>query len=1644
MSLKGSAKPPPLPDTALQVHEDNVDSQALFEQMLANELDQAAGGALELPDELPDNVDLDTRLKHTKWDYRVHALKEIQSQWGRLGLVDARPAFFECVVRALSDRILAVQNASLSCLSTLIEIACKELAESVFDDVASIIVEKVLTVPRAYPLAETLFLSVTEVTEGPRVVTFMVDFVNGHLDKKGNPAVRGPAVKRVHGALSVVYAVLKTFSVPVIGPKTYMGCLGVFVSTTDKKIREKSWQILKLTYASMPSEDFMRASIRDPKLAAELMQQVQTNSERAEPATRHFKSLERQSARSERSSTGTLEVLEIDAWECVEEKEAINGSTLPSLEKKLKECEKWSERRDALDALAKELKRATRLAVHEDYVKLLQLCSRVVVSESNQAVIRSALTVVLNILKGLRKNVGPAHMRLAMECVRAKLKDRMKSTTSVAYDILVASLLCTGVDHMMDDIVQGVADKVIQVRRLYFAFILEAFNTQMEFFNARSRCLARLVKLGCEGMQDSSKDVRDAALEFLAAVQRTAGHAVMEAQIAEIPTKKQQQIRIALEKRLASATVNSPPQEKPRSPKRVLRNSCNDQPAPAKFDLSYHVAEERLATAFPERAAILEGIQASTWKEKSQGLAALTESWQPTEDRRVLLEALVFVMHHSQEVRHVNINVNKAGLAFLAAVAEWERDADVSLISEGVLRAVLIPLRDRLSDPKLGGLVFALFVDMAKINGAKVVCRVILEYLQGIKNAKCISVALNLLDTLLLGFGPRDCPIHLSTPLLMSQLESTDPAVRAAAAQLTGSLLRFAESRPATHKALTGNVELKPIVVEGVRTCSLSPLHSFQIISKASSSEQDPAPLLGSVEVSDDDSVDNIVCLMSVVSPTKVKAASDPTNWKTRRTALQDIASSVSECGRVRPQKLGEIIALIKTRVLDSNRTVAIEALNLAGTLATALGPSGANTHAQSVVPAILPLLSNPRMREAVQRANCAWVDEIGVVEWLRLLIARRVLQDATKAELREALLMEVASDQTMHWDCVNDFDSGVLEHLIQILLGDYVQDRSANVRMLTEVVLEKISVHSGPSTLKAVYDQLNPEKQRNVSQVMSNLAPVEPPPQNSSAPSLEPRPARKKPPPTAASRRQAVKSSVKEFSKGLSGKPIVANAVGRHVKSSKWDIHLTTEDVLTLQGQLKPQLNVALQAHMFERNRAQLPRILSTIEFWIEWIHSMSSEEELSSFLDVVDLLFKWIAWRLQDEQLRLVNAVIDLLSATLSMFKSDGVAFEYQLGQVETEIVVPHLLHQICRQHDQNVCARLEECLGLLPQICDATCMCHLLLNNCSRKKGRSQYTTFATLSPVTLCLRHVAHIIDVLGLEPLGDLLVDDVTLQVAGYMSNKYDEEVRNAAAFAFCTIISFLPDEKQLTLVDECDSTHVGVRNRMALFLENNPSFCNEPSAEGSVGDSDQSELDMTEIDIANRLRSEVMEREMQETLDLIRGHRETSVKVQSRLLRRDLLETWRRDHEGMIGPKEVDIAYFVGIQKMNEARELNEAESLVIDLEIRKLFSPDMQVIRDGAQRLNFIIGQYGLNNESTLPAALSSELLPGCASALATCFSRANLSTRGSQSCATAKDVACILELFVRNKRVLLASSPRTIQCEGWVNYSQRSILLS
>ncbi|KAH0483968.1 MAG: uncharacterized protein KVP18_004572 [Porospora cf. gigantea A] len=823
MSLKGSAKPPPLPDTALQVHEDNVDSQALFEQMLANELDQAAGGALELPDELPDNVDLDTRLKHTKWDYRVHALKEIQSQWGRLGLVDARPAFFECVVRALSDRILAVQNASLSCLSTLIEIACKELAESVFDDVASIIVEKVLTVPRAYPLAETLFLSVTEVTEGPRVVTFMVDFVNGHLDKKGNPAVRGPAVKRVHGALSVVYAVLKTFSVPVIGPKTYMGCLGVFVSTTDKKIREKSWQILKLTYASMPSEDFMRSSIRDPKLATELMQQVQTNSERAEPATRHFKSLEQKlSARSERSSTGTLEVLEIDAWECVEEKEAINCSTLPSLEKKLKECEKWSERRDALDTFAKELKRATRLAVHEDYVKLLQLCSRVVVSESNQAVIRSALTVVLNILKGLRKNVGPAHMRLAMECVRAKLKDRMKSTTSVAYDILVASLLCTGVDHMMDDIVQGVADKVIQVRRLYFAFILEAFNTQKEFLNARSRCLARLVKLGCEGMQDSSKEVRDAALEFLATVQRTAGHDVIEAQITEIPAKKQQQIRIALEKRRTSATVNSPTPEKPRSPKRLLRNSCNDEPAAAKFDLSYHLAEERLATAFPERAAILEGIQASTWKEKSQGLTALTESWQPTEDRRVLLEALVFVMHHSQEVRHVNINVNRAALAFLAAVAGWERDSEVSLISEGVLRTVLIPLRDRLSDPKLGSLVFALFVDMAKINGAKVVCRVILEYLQGVKNVKCISVALNLLDTLLLGFGPRDCPIHLSTPLLMSQLESTDPAVRTAAAQLTGSLLRFAESRPFTHKALTGNAELKLSVVEGVRMSSLS------------------------------------------------------------------------------------------------------------------------------------------------------------------------------------------------------------------------------------------------------------------------------------------------------------------------------------------------------------------------------------------------------------------------------------------------------------------------------------------------------------------------------------------------------------------------------------------------------------------------------------------------------------------------------------------------------------------------------------------------------------------------------------------------------------------------------------------------------
>jgi len=186
-------------------------------------------------------------------------------------------------------------------------------------------------------------------------------------------------------------------------------------------------------------------------------------------------------------------------------------------------------------------------------------------------------------------------------------------------------------------------------------------------------------------------------------------------------------------------------------------------------------------------------------------------------------------------------------------------------------------------------------------------------------------------------------------------------------------------------------------------------------------------------------------------------------DWKVRKEGLDALDGLVTAANnRILPNGLYDLVAILKTRLNENNKSQAKSFISFVGKFATALGP-GAKVHAKVLVPELIKNLSDKQtaIRQETLNSLQKFMNELGSVIIINSMLP---LLNLESPEMRSEI---------MNWILKNpeDLAKAELKQNIAPLLNA-LQDKTKEIRALAEKVLEKcIAVTGSGPYLSAVKD---------------------------------------------------------------------------------------------------------------------------------------------------------------------------------------------------------------------------------------------------------------------------------------------------------------------------------------------------------------------------------------------------------------------------------------------------------------------------------------------------------------------------------------------------------------------------------------------
>ncbi|KFM68160.1 Cytoskeleton-associated protein 5, partial [Stegodyphus mimosarum] len=1306
------------------------------------------------------------------------------------------------------DSNAVAQEKGLAAVLAFIENAA--CSSKTVNDVMSGLISKCFSSPRAKTreLALEIVLMYIEIEKQDIVLEELV---------KG---LENKSPKVVSACIMALRESLHLFGSQVITVKPLVKVLPKLLEDRDKSVREESKLLCVEIYRWVGDAIKPQLQTLKPVALTELENEFQkVAGERISP-TRFLKSQQEKMAKQKETYGEAAEEMEdleenvppqVDPYDLMTEVDIL--SKLPKNFYEQCEAQKWQERKEVLEIL---LQLTTNVKLEPgDYSDLVRTLKKFITKDSNVLVVALATKCLTNLVLGLRKKFQP----YASACVPAifeKFKEKKQNVVSALREAIDALYSISSLEIMQEDIQTALESKNPQVKSETCSFLTRCFSmcssTQLnkKLLKAFTVCLLKT-------LNDTDSAVRENSAEALGTALKVVGERTMSPFLQEVDAIKMGKIKDFCDKAVVTAKTVAVVEKKPVSApvkpsvvkvipeetvskstsggikkpasagpvktkvatasSRVVRSGANKkgvgdtiEPEFKEQELSEEEVLTQAADILPDH--VIAGLSSSNWKDRLAAVEKFFEVVSAMQKGNIPAQVLIKLLARKPGFKENNFQILKLRFEILTYIAENAQ------ISHTAIESCLSDIVDKIGDAKNGAYAGSALTALAGATSLEYISLEVLNLAFNQRNPKNQSEALLWMSNAIKLFGLK---IQMKEVIdhLKRAFSSTNPGVRNAALSLIGVMymyvgksLRafFEDEKPALLQQIDSEFDkikdAKPPVPEKGKSAKLSGSGDATECSK-SNAQINLSDMMPRVDISNQ------------ITSQLLSDLSDR-DWHLRSDALQKISNIISEAKFVSPN-LGDLPNALRPRLADTNKKLALQALNICQMLGTSLG-SNCSKQIRNFAPGILICLGDNKAHVRTAALQClnSWMDQCPLAN----LFEGEMIYDVLRTD-NSFLRIELFSWLTEKMSTVTSLPAADLNLCLPVLYT-CLEDRNADVRKKASECILPFMMHVGYESMARATTKLKPASKATVMsqlekarQSLPEKPSSKPKQSKSSVPLLSERTS----PPQMVSNDDAVKGKLHRStsksklalktpgtSKGKKEEeidispPLVANNMKdqrlldeKALKVLKWNFTNPREEFYI---QLKDQMIAAnwsktLISHCFHND---FKFHIKAIDLLIE-----SLENSVEASAANLDLILKWLALRFFDTN---PSVLIKSLEYLLALFRS-LLSINYRLLEAEAASFVPYLILKIGDPKDA-VRKGVREIIKVIGKIYPYSKMFSYIMQGLSSKNARQRAE----------CLEELGSMIESYGLnvcQPSPAIALKEIARQISDR-----DNSVRNAS------------------------------------------------------------------------------------------------------------------------------------------------------------------------------------------------------------------------------------------------------------------------
>lgn len=1367
---------------------------------------------------------VEERLIHKLWKARVSGYEEATKSFGQWDEDDPNwRKFMGLAKKMVTDSNAVAQEKGLVCCLAFAE-NCKganKTAGEVIDGIVSKCVAAAKT--KTKELATEIILMYCEIEAHEKVIEQLLS----GLSQK-NPKV-------VSGCVANIANCLRLFGAKVIKVSPLLKGVLPLMDHRDKDVREQGKKVIIESYRWIG--EVMKSQLNGLKPVQ--LTELQTEFDnlegvgKAKPERwlrsagppKEAKAAEGEDDEEEEEEESQQS--DLDPYELLDPVEIL--SKLPKNFYEQVEEKKWQLRKESLDALLP-LSQNPKL-LPGDFGDLVRVLKKFIQKDTNVMLVALAAQCLAGLAKGLRTGFK-SYANVCLPVLLEKFKEKKLNVVTALKDCVDAIYPSLGIEAIQEDCLASLKHKTPQVKAETAGFLARCFAKCPPVLVTNKKIMKGYVSALLEALNEPDPSVREASALALGTLFKFIGEGKIMAFLVDVDKLKLEKIKELAETVELTGKSAAPKAAKPKpkpEPVKVVKPS-DKKPASAKpgenkkvvksggasaaakpkkstaskptavpsggvaseSDLSIEEVEARAEEVFPD--SVTKNLGDTNWKTR---LAAIEEAKSSLESATTFPGLVaVKLLCKKPGLKDNNFQALGAKIASIGIIAtkiKWTQQC---------WDAVTPDIVEKLGDNKNCEACKETLYLIAESSSFNFVFGGVLDTAFSAKSPKVKSEALSWAGEGIKTFGFGGLQPKGALECIKKGLADTNPAVRTGSIQLLAIIHWY---MGAIAKRMFEN-EKAALLEQIDKECDKFKGQALPIPTRGGKAKSGGGQDDGDVEDEEAEvQMEDLVPRQNIagsITDELIEMLKDK-NWKIRKEGLDKVKDIVSTAKFIKGD-LGDLPAALTLRTTDTNKNLAIQAIEMVSDLALAMGP-----HSKPQVPNLLPGVLNaladskPNVRQAALAAINTFLQETS----LRDLFVNDIFCTAlTKGNpfVKQEVFMWMAGKLPEGKGVPKDELSACLP-----ILYSGIEDRSAEVRKATQEAVPGFMKHLGYESMRKATDKLSAVSKNGVMPVLEKARAALPPPAakpSSARPARDPseqgRASSAKPSSDDGGTSEKPQKSARPAVKGRAGsaKPSIAKKEDKDVDSSppysanklkntrfrdeaklkllKWNFAVPRPEFVE---QLKDQMesagfNKSLMAQMFHNDFKQHLKAIEML--------TGHTESDLEGLISNLDLLLKWMTLRFFETNPSVILKGLEYLTLVFCVLSESDES--YNLHDIEASSFIPYLITKIGDGKDQvrNSCKAI---VKTLCQLYPASKLFLYLLDGLKSKSAKQRAE----------CLDEMGNLIRGWGTGVCGS--TPKVALQEIAKQIADRDVGVRNAALNAV-TETYFQEGEKVYKLI----------------------------------------------------------------------------------------------------------------------------------------------------------------------------------------------------------------------------------------------------